>query len=131
MDGAFTRSSASGAAIQTAGDISQEINMLTLHPLRKTPTIRFEFLNWVATDPMPRDQTQSQLLHEPDHRINSSDPMNGHDIENITTHPSLVDGNLTIYFESESTRSAYQDMPLNHPNSSLPFKASNDDDRGG
>ena len=105
--------------------------MLTLNPLRKTPVIRFEFLNWVATDPLQRDQTQSHLLHEPDHRTNSIDPMSGHDIDNVSSHPSLVDGNLTIYFESEATRTAYKDMPLNHPNLRLPYQASNEDDRGG
>lgn len=104
--------------------------MLTSTP-PKTPTIRFEFLNWIATDPMKRDQTQSHLLHEPDHRTNSTDPMTGHDIKNITSHPSLVDGNLTLYFETEATRTAYKDMQLNHPNLHLPFKATNDDDRGG
>lgn len=104
--------------------------MLTSTP-QKTPTIRFEFLNWIATDPMKRDQTQSHLLHEPDHRTNSTDPMTGHDIENATSHPSLVDGNLTLYFETEATRTAYKDMQLNHPNLNLPFKATNDDDRGG
>lgn len=57
--------------------------------------------------------------------------MTGRDIEDVTSHPSRVDGNLTIYFESEASRSAYQDLPLNHPNLHLPYQATDDDDRGG
>ncbi|MCU7797175.1 MAG: hypothetical protein KZQ73_05700 [Candidatus Thiodiazotropha sp. (ex Semelilucina semeliformis)] len=96
-----------------------------------TPTIKFEFLNWIASDPLPRDQTQSNRLHEPEHLINTIDPMTGDDIEDVTSHPSLEDGNLTIYFETEATRKAYNAMPVNHPNRCLPFPASDEDDRGG
>ena len=102
---------------------------LTLHP--KTHTIRFEYLNWIATDPLPRDKTQSHRLHEPEYRINSIDPMTGVDIENVTSHPSLEDGNLTVYFETVETRKAYLDMPLDHPNLQLPYPATDNDDRGG
>lgn len=105
--------------------------MSTLTPSHATPVIQFEYLNWVAVDPLPRDQTQSTRLHEPDHLINSIDPMTGQDIGDITGHPSLVDGNLTIYFETEATRKAYQEMPLNHPNRRLSTPAGVDDDRGG
>jgi hypothetical protein len=117
--------------LQAAGDELQEINMSTLSPARTTPAIRFEFLNWIATDPMPRDQAQSHRLHEPEHRINTIDPMTGDDIENVTSHPSLVDGNLTMYFETVGTRKAYLDMPLDHPNLQLPYPTTDDDDRGG
>jgi hypothetical protein len=105
--------------------------MSKLSPSRTTPAIKFEFLNWLATDPLPRDQTQSQRLHEPEHRINTIDPMTGQDIENVSNHPSLVDGNLTVYFETEASRKAYQGMPLNHPSLHLPYQAADDDDRGG
>lgn len=98
---------------------------------KTTPAIKFEYLNWVASDPMPRDQLQSHRLHEPEHLINTIDPMTGEDIENVTSHPHLEDGNLTIYFETEATRKAYLDMPLNHPNLCLPYPATDDDDRGG
>jgi hypothetical protein len=80
-----------------------------------SPGIRFEDLNWVATPPLPRDCEQSQRLHEPDHLTGTIDPMTGRDIGDLQGHPSLVDGKLTIYFESESTRAAYERMPLNHP----------------
>ena len=96
-----------------------------------SPALKFEYLNWVAADPLPRDQTQSHRLHEPDHRISTIDPMTGDDIEDVTTHPSLVDGNLTIYFETEATRRAFMEMPLNHPSLHLPYPAPDDADRGG
>jgi hypothetical protein len=105
--------------------------MLTSSPSAKTPVIKFEYLNWLATDPLPRDQTQSHRLHEPELLINTIDPMTGNDIEDVTSHPSVADGNLTIYFETEASRNAYQGMPLNHPSLSVPYPAADDDDRGG
>jgi hypothetical protein len=105
--------------------------MSTLSHLHTTPAIRFEYLNWIASDPLPRDQTQSLRLHEPEHRINTIDPMTGNDIKNVTSHPSLVDGCLTMYFETDDTRKAYLDMPLDHPNLHLPYPAAESDDRGG
>ncbi len=105
--------------------------MRTVSPPLKTPMIRFEYLNWIASDPLPRDKTQSHRLHEPDHRINTIDPMTGNDIENVTSHPSLVDGELTMYFETDDTRKAYIEMPLDHPNEHLPHPSTDDDDRGG
>ena len=95
------------------------------------PSIKFEFANWVATDPLPRDQDQSNRLHEPEHLINTIDPMTGSDIEDVTQHPSMEDGNLTIYFETEATRKSFVDMQLNHPNRCLPYPATDEDDRGG
>ena len=105
--------------------------MSTVSLARQAPLIRFEFLNWVASDPLPRDKIQSHRLHEPVHRINTIDPMTGNDIENVTSHPSLVDGELTVYFETDGTRKAYLEMPLNHPNRHLPNPINDDDDRGG
>lgn len=105
--------------------------MLKPPPSSKTPAIRFEFLNWLAPDPLARDQAQRLRLHEPEHLINTIDPMTGRDIENVTSHPSLEDGNLTIYFETDGTRQAYLDMPLDHPNLHLQYPAAVNDDRGG
>lgn len=105
--------------------------MSTLSPSRNNPTIRFEYLNWIGTDALPRDQRQSQRLHEPEYLINTIDPMTGRDIENVRTHPSLVDGKLTIYFEDDASRKAYQSMPVDHPNRRLPYQSAEDDDRGG
>ena len=105
--------------------------MLTPPPSVTAPTIRFEFLNWLSTDPLLRDQTQCQRLHEPEFLINTIDPMTGQDIEDVAHRPSLVDGKLTVYFETDETRQAYIDMPLNHPSQRLPYPAADDDDRGG
>jgi len=105
--------------------------MLTSTHSRTAPALGFESLNWVASDPLPRDQTQSHRLHEPEHRINTIDPMTGDDIKDVRSHPSLEDGNLTVYFETEATRKAYLDMPIDHPNLHLPYPAADDDDRGG
>jgi len=105
--------------------------MSTLTPSQAGP-FEFASTNWVAASPpLARDQTQSQRLHEPEYRVDTIDPMTGKDIEDITNHPSLEDGNLTIYFETEQTRKAYLDLPLDHPNRCLPFPATNEDDRGG
>ena len=100
-------------------------------PLQHSPHIRFGELNWVASSALPRDQAQSNRLHEPVHRINTIDPMTGNDIEDVTSHPSLEDGNLTVYFETIDTRKSYLEMPLDHPNLHLPYPAADDDDRGG
>ena len=89
-----------------------------------------ENLNWVATDPLSRDQAQSHRLHEPEHLINTIDPMTGLDIEDVSSHPSLVDGNLTSTSKRKRLK-AYQELPLNHPNCTCRSEAADDDDRGG
>jgi hypothetical protein len=57
--------------------------------------------------------------------------MTGNDIGDVTGHPSLVDGNLTIYFESEITKAEYQHTPVNHPYEHPVGWPSADIDRGG
>ena len=99
--------------------------------LRDSPPIRFEELNWVASSALPRDQEQSHRLHEPDHLISTIDPMTGRDIIDVIGHPSFVDGNLTIYFESEKTMAEFRQMPLNHPYEHTLGKPAADMDRGG
>ena len=96
-----------------------------------TPVIRFEDLNWVATTPLARDQEQSHRLHEPDHLVNTIDPITGRDIWNLAEHPSILDGNLTIYFESEESRAAFEKMQVNHPFSHFRSNPSEELDRGG
>ena len=100
-------------------------------PLQHSQPIRFEELNWVASSALPRDREQSLRLHEPDHLIGTIDPMTGQDIIDLSEHPSLVDGNLTIYFESEKTRAEFKQMPLNHPYEHALGKPAEDMDRGG
>lgn len=75
----------------------------------------FEALNYVGTDPLPRDAEQSHRLHEPEQMLTSIDPITGRDIEDIEGHPYLVDGNVTMYFESEATREEYLETPIDHP----------------
>ena len=75
----------------------------------------FNVANYVANDPLPRDRTQSTRLHEPEQMLTSIDPITGRDIENLEGHPYLVDGNVTMYFESEETRQQYLDTPIDHP----------------
>ncbi len=93
--------------------------------------LSFESVNWIAGDPLPRDQEQSLRLHQPHHMIGSIDPITGHDVTDAPGQPSIVDGILTIYFESEATRKIYKDTPNNHPVEKLPGLPSAEDDRGG
>jgi hypothetical protein len=71
--------------------------------------------NYVATEALQRDQTQSRRLHEPAQILSSVDPVTGREIDDLAGRPYLVDGNVTIYFESEATRKAFMEMPLDHP----------------
>ncbi|HYP67362.1 MAG TPA: hypothetical protein VEP67_03810 [Thiobacillaceae bacterium] len=71
--------------------------------------------NYVATDPLPRDRTQSLRLHEPNQMLTYIDPITGNEIDDLSGHPFIVDGNVTIYFESEKTRQEYLDTPIDHP----------------
>ena len=86
---------------------------------------------WGPTETMQRDKEQSHRLHEPTFRIMTTDPISGLDVEDYMSHCSLLDGNLTIYFETEENCKKYQSMPVNHPNEHLPFSATDEDDRGG
>jgi len=77
--------------------------------------LAFDAPNWAASDPLPRDREQSHRLHEPERMTTTIDPITGRDIGDLEGHPYLVDGNVVIYFESEETRKAYQEMPTDHP----------------
>jgi len=71
--------------------------------------------NYVATDPLARDQTQSRRLHEPAQILSSTDPITGREIDDLAGHPYLVDGNVTIYFDTEATRREFMAVPNDHP----------------
>jgi hypothetical protein len=75
----------------------------------------YDALNYVGTDPLPRDQTQSVRLHEPEQILTSIDPITGREIEDLAGHPYIVDGNVVMYFESERTRNVYLAYPKDHP----------------
>jgi len=76
---------------------------------------QFDSLNYVATDPEPRDREQSHRLHEPEWMITTIDPISGRDIQDLSGRPHIVDGNIVIYFETEKNRQAYLDTPIDHP----------------
>lgn len=105
--------------------------METTTQAKQPAVLGFHKDNWIVPDPLPRDQEQSHRLHEPEHMIGTIDPITGHDVIGAAGHPSIVDGNLTIYFESEATRKAYEDMPANHPFEKLPGLPDEEADRGG
>ena len=46
--------------------------------------------------------------------ISTIDPITGYDVGDVVNKPSLVDGNLTMYFVSEQTRQAYLFEQKNH-----------------
>ncbi len=86
-------------------------------PTSNTGTVvhNFDSLAFVATDALPRDCEPSKRLHEPTQMISTIDPISGNDIEDLEGKPYIVDGNIVMYFESESTRQAYIDTPIDHP----------------
>ena len=92
---------------------------------------RFEDLNWIATPPLPRDRRQSHRLHQPAYLIGTIDPITGHDIDNLSEHPYIVDGYLTIYFETEESMQEFLDTPLDHPYEHPTGQPSEELDRGG
>ena len=52
-------------------------------------------------------------------------------VDDIKNHPSLQDGKLTIYFESEETMQAFLETPVNHPYEHSLGRIPEDADRGG
>lgn len=63
------------------------------------------------------------------HMISTTDPITGREIEDIAGHPYVVEGghynDITIYFESEETRQAYLDIPVEHPGADLKVNLDN------
>ena len=53
------------------------------------------------------------------HRIETTDPMTAHDIDDLSGKPYLVERgvheDLVIYFESEETRRQYLAIPVENP----------------
>lgn len=75
----------------------------------------FNAINYVGVENLPREGVQSHRLHEPEQMISSIDPITGRDIDDLAGKPYLVDGIITMYFETEETRQAYIDEPTDHP----------------
>lgn len=65
---------------------------------------------------LDRDKTTGD---QPDKMISNIDPISGKDIPDINGRPFLVDGNMTIYFESEDTKQQYMNMPKNEAHTNL------------
>jgi len=95
------------------------------------PAMRFEDINRVAGSALPRDRERSHRLHEPERLFSSIDPISGHDVSVLNNPLYVVDGKLTIYFESGLTMLEYLNTPLNHPCAHTPGTATEDADRGG
>ena len=70
---------------------------------------------------LQRDKEQSLALHKPGFRIMKTDPISGHDVGNYLDHCSLIDGNLTIYFDTQENCKTFKAMPFDHPNLHLLF----------
>lgn len=75
----------------------------------------FSAANYTGKDPLPRDAEPSRRLHEPAQLLTCIDPITGRDIGDLSGRPYLIDGNVVMYFESEETRQAYLDTPIDHP----------------
>lgn len=89
--------------------------MKTAIELNDSTVNNFNALNYVGTDALPRDAEQSHRLHEPEQRLTGIDPISGCDIDDLSGKPYIVDGNVVMYFESETTRQEYRDTPIDHP----------------
>ena len=86
---------------------------------------------YFASDFLERDKQQSHRLHEPASIHSHTDPYSGNDVLGDEGHPTVVDGIVTIYFESPETRDAYLHMEINHPVSKISTLSTGDEDRGG
>ncbi len=66
------------------------------------------------------------------HIISTTDPINGFNITDLKNHPSVVEGesdnDLTIYFKNNTSRQAYLDMTVEHPEQGLSKTFSNPTD---
>ena len=75
-----------------------------------------------------------ETTHPHFQRIERTDPITGHTIEDTQGHPSVQEGGsrdgLTIYFDSESSKSAYEAIAVERPEQGLGQTMSNDVDEG-
>lgn len=134
-DRVFAKSGSYRVVIQAEGDVAQENPMPIQANINEPNTTftytKYNFLQSLAQESLPRDKSQSNRLHEPTFRMPLNDPITGESITKIDTKLVHADGNLTLNFTSAANRKTYLDMPVNHPNLRLPYPASTEDDRGG
>jgi len=66
------------------------------------------------------------------HIISTTDPISGVNITDLSNRPFIVEGDkaidLTVYFESDATRQAYLDIPVELPERKFPNTLSNSTD---
>ncbi len=66
------------------------------------------------------------------HMVSTRDPITGRDVEDLARSPFLVEvdeGNeLIIYFESEESRSAYMNTPVEHHGADMKVNLDNPTD---
>lgn len=62
-------------------------------------------------------------------RISTTDPITLNDVRDPEGHPFVIEGSgeaaLKIYFESEETKRAYLDIPVEHPGKDFTFNLNN------
>jgi len=67
------------------------------------------------------------------HMVSTRDPITGRDVEGLARSPFLVEvdehNELTIYFESEEPRSAYMNLPVEHPGADFSVNLDNPTDK--
>ena len=68
------------------------------------------------------------------HRLSTTDPISLHDVNNLEGKPFIVEGNhyndLTIYFENETNRQIYEDIPVECPANDFSHDVGNNTDEG-
>ena len=48
-------------------------------------------------------------------RTETTDPITGHDVRDLPHAPFVIDGDLTIYFESGQSKAEFLDIEVEHP----------------
>jgi hypothetical protein len=75
-----------------------------------------------------------EATHPHFHRVEHTDPMTGHTSAETEGRPSIQEGDsrdgLTIYFESEGSKSAYQAIAVERPEQGMRRTMSNDVEEG-
>ena len=79
-------------------------------PSRSTPENKTGHSKEYLRDVFLRDQIKRDLQHSQMFRIQTIDPITGREVSDYKTHPRWVDGDLTIYFETEMSKKAYIEL---------------------
>lgn len=59
-------------------------------------------------------QRNEEQANDADPMIINIDPVTGNDVQDYASHPSIEDGNVTIYFESEETKQTFLSLSARH-----------------